>query len=55
MFSTLSVVVQMRAIKRKHDAENPEEVGEKPRRGELAEDDPRMYRAPSRYDLPDLR
>ena len=55
ILSTLSVFVQMRAIKRKYDAENPEEVGETRRRGELAEDDPRIYRAPSRYDLPDLR
>ena len=58
MLSILSVTVQMRAIKRKSEAELPPEergLSRKDRRKKMAEEDPRIYRAPSEHDLPDLR
>lgn len=58
MLSTLSVSVQMRAIKRKLEAELPPEergLSRKDRRKKMAAEDPRIYRAPSEHDLPDLR
>jgi hypothetical protein len=52
----LSVSLQMRAIRRKHELENPEEVADE-EAGRSREDteNPYLHRAPSQYDLPDLR
>lgn len=58
MFSILSVTVQMRAIRRNEEAQLPPEergLSRKDRRQKMAEEDPRIYRAPSEYDLPDMR
>tara|TARA_B100000795_G_scaffold232347_1_gene190589 strand:- start:807 stop:1184 length:378 start_codon:yes stop_codon:yes gene_type:complete len=50
---TISVTVQIRAIKRRAEAENLDENGE-PRPPEV-KSDPRRVREPSQFDLPDLR
>ncbi|MFL2969695.1 MAG: hypothetical protein ACJZ63_02310 [Candidatus Poseidoniaceae archaeon] len=56
VFWMLSVSLQMRAIKRKYELENPEEVAEGRTDGrKQARENPHQYRTPSEYDLPDLR
>jgi hypothetical protein len=52
----LSVSLQMRAIKRKKELENPEEAEETRSNGrKQVRENPHQYRTPSEYDLPDLR
>ncbi len=56
VFWMLSVSLQIRAIKRKYELENPEEVAEGRTDGrKQAGENPYQYRTPSEYDLPDLR
>lgn len=56
VFWMLSVSLQMRAIKRKYELENPEEVEDKKaRRKNETSENSYQYRRPSEYDLPDLR
>ena len=56
VFWVLSVSMQIRAINRKKQLENPEEVKEAGANGKKeAEGNPHQYRTPSKYDLPDLR
>ena len=56
VFWMLSVSLQMRAIKRKKELENPEETEEARSNGRKeARENSYQYRTPSEYDLPDLR
>ena len=56
VFWMLSVSLQMRAIKRKKELENPEEAVEARSNGRKeARENSYQYRTPSEYDLPDLR
>jgi hypothetical protein len=56
VFWMLSVSLQMRAIKRKKELENPEEAEETRSNGrKRVRENPHQYRTPSEYDLPDLR
>lgn len=56
VFWMLSVSLQMRAIKRKKELENPEEAEEaRSNERKEARENPYQYRTPSEYDLPDLR
>lgn len=56
VFWMLSVSLQMRAIKRKKELENPEEAEETRSNGrKQVRENPHQYRTPSEYDLPDLR
>ncbi|RJU96531.1 MAG: hypothetical protein DWC04_07315 [Candidatus Poseidoniales archaeon] len=56
VFWMLSISLQMRAIKRKHESENPEEVKDTSSDRKRSEkENPYQYRRPSEYDLPDIR
>lgn len=56
IFWILSVSLQMRAIKRKYELENSEEgADEEAGRSREDTENPYLHRAPSQYDLPDLR
>ena len=56
VYGSVSVSLEMGAIKRKKDLEDTEEAKEARSNGRKeARENPYQYRTPSEYDLPDLR